>query len=237
MPSHRHAPADLRLWAEHEEADRAYAESRRARLDRLADESIAILNKWDTGEQGYLGTSWGKDSVLLMHMAKLAGIHVPIVWVRMRGRDNPDCESVRDRYSGIPGNYHERIFIYEDCSRDQHWKAVAQEFGQRRLTGLRMDESGRRAMSVRHLGIDTGASCRPLAHWTSPDVFAWAAIHDLPLHPAYAMFGGGRWPREQLRTHGIGGETGTNYGRREWEQEYYGDVLNHLKIAVPGRRK
>lgn len=236
IPSDRHTPADLRLWAEYKEADRAYAESCGPRLKRLQSESIAILSKWATGQDGFLGTSWGKDSVVLMHVAKLAGIRVPSVWVRMRGRDNPDCESVRDRFlSGIPGNYHERTFVYEECSRDEHWKAVAQEFGQRRLTGLRMDESGRRAMSVRHLGIDTGVSCRPLAHWTSPDVFAWAAIHDLPLHPAYAMLGGGRWPREHLRTHGIGGETGTNWGRREWEQEYYGEELRRVLHSESSR--
>lgn len=232
IPSDRHTAADLRLWVEYEEADLAYAESHRHRFDRLQSDSVEILRKWDTGEAGYLGTSWGKDSVLLMHMARIAGIAVPSVWVRMRGRDNPNCECVRDRFlSMIPGNYHERVFVYEDCPRDQHWKAVAKEFGNRRLTGLRMDESGRRAMSVRHLGIDTGISCRPLAHWTSPDVFAWAAIHDLPLHPAYAMLGGGRWPREYLRTHGIGGETGTNLGRREWEKEYYSDILRRIDRA------
>jgi len=232
IPSDRHTPADLRLWADYEEADRVYAESREPRLDRLQFESVEILRKWATGEGGFLGTSWGKDSVVLMHMAHVAGITTPRVWVRMRSRDNPDCEFVRDHFNcAFPCNYHERIFIYEECSRDQHWKSVANEFGNRRLTGLRMDESGRRAMSVRHLGIDTGVSCRPLAHWTSPDVFAWVATHDLPLHPAYAMLGGGRWPREHLRTHGVGGETCSNRGRREWETEYYSDILRRSANA------
>lgn len=229
IPSHRHTPADLALWKEHEEADRAYAEISASRLKKMSDESIEILVKWWKGGNGFVGTSWGKDSVVLLHMAQLAGIDAAVVWVRMKGRDNPDCEAVRDAFLGrFPIQYCERGFIYEECPRDEHWKSVSSEFGNRRATGLRMDESGTRRMSVLHLGIDTGISCRPLAHWTSTDIFVWCAINRLPLHPAYAMLGGGRWPREHLRTHGIGGESGRERGRREWEQEYYNDVLNRI---------
>lgn len=89
-----------------------------------------------------------------------------------------------------------------------------------------------RKMSVLHLGIDTGVSCWPLAKWKSDDIFAWCAIRDLPLHPAYAMLGGGRWARQHLRTHGIGGISGTNRGRREWEIEYYPDVLRSINAGL-----
>lgn len=234
IPSHRHTPADLDLWRELEEGDRAYALACADRLERLAEESAAIIQQWCGGSGGFIGTSWGKDSVVLLHLAHRSGASAPLVWVRMRGRDNPECEMVRDAFlSRFPGAYHEREFVYEACGHDEHWAAVAREFGDRRLTGLRMDESGRRAMSVRHLGIDTGRSCRPLARWTCQDVFAWLATHQLPAHPAYAMLGGGRWPREQLRTHGIGGQTAANWGRREWEQEYYADVLRRMAKINP----
>lgn len=231
IPSPRHNPADLALWAEYEEADRALGRAMIDRLESRFRETVNIIRDWDIGG-GYIGTSWGKDSIVLLHAAHAAKVGVPAIWVRMRGRDNPDCPRVRDAFLGrFPTTYLEREFIYENCSHDEHWKAVAEEFGNRRITGLRMDESGLRKMSVLHLGIDTGVSCRPLAKWKSDEIFAWCAVNDLPIHPAYACLGGGRWPRKYLRTHGIGGNSGTNRGRAEWESEYYGDVLNRIQAG------
>lgn len=232
IPSPRHTPADLALWAEYEEADLAYGNSFRSRLESKFSETVQIIREWDTGG-GFVGTSWGKDSVVLLHAVHQAGACVPAVWVRLRDRDNPDCLGVRDAFlRKSPVKYFEREFIYEECGHDEHWHAIAREFGNRRLTGLRIDESGVRKMSVLHLGIDTGVSCRPLAKWKSEDVFAWCAINDLPLHPAYAMLGGGRWPREHLRTHSIGGVSGTNRGRAEWEREFYGPELNRISAGA-----
>ena len=216
------------MWAEHEEADRAYALAFASRLEAKFQEAIELIKKWDIG-LGYIGTSWGKDSVVLLHAAYVAGMSIPAVWVRMRGRDNPDCLLVRDAFlNRFPFQYEEREFIYEECSNDQHWAAVSREFGDRRLTGLRMDEGGVRKMSILRLGIDTGKSCRPLAKWKGEEIFAWCAANELPLHPAYAMLGGGRWPREHLRTHAIGGSSGIGRGRAAWEAEYYPDVLNRI---------
>lgn len=221
IPSPRHTPADVALWIEHEEADLVFAKANARKLEEKFSETVQIIRQWDTGG-GYVGTSWGKDSAVLLHACHVARASVPAVWVRMRGRDNPDCPTVRDAFlKSFPMSYLEREFVYEDCPRDEHWAAISREFGNRRLTGLRIDESGVRKMSILHLGIDTGASCRPLAKWKSEDIFAWCATKELPLHPAYGMLGGGRWPRKHLRTHAIGGSSGTNRGRAEWEREYY----------------
>lgn len=221
IPSHRHRPEDLSLWAEIAEADRIYP----IPPQRISS-TIDVMRVWD-GD--YIGCSWGKDSVVMLAISLLAKVKQPVVWVRMRGRDNPDCERVRDCFlNRFPMNYHERVFEYEQCGNDEHWKAVEAEFGKRRMTGIRAEESGRRKMSIRHLGKETTLSCRPLAWWRQNEIFAFLAQNNLPIHPTYAMLGGGRWPRSQLRTHGIGGKTGSNYGRTEWEREYYGDVLNRL---------
>lgn len=225
ISSPRHTNADLALWAQYEEADEILGNAIIWKLEKKFVETVKTIKAWDTGV-GYLGTSWGKDSVVMMHAAAAANLSVPAIWVRMRRRDNPDCELVRDDFlQRFSMEYAERNFIYEECSHDEHWSAVAREFGNRRLTGLRMDESGMRKMSILHLGIDTGASCRPLANWRNDEIFAWCAIKNLPVHPAYACLGGGRWPRKYLRTHGIGGQSGSNRGRTEWEREYYSDVL------------
>lgn len=229
IPSHRHTPADLRLWAELEAADMVLPVP-----PKLIDDTRQAIREW---RGDYVGCSWGKDSVVLVSLVAELRPDLPVVWVRMRGRDNPDCEAVRDAMlARFPVNYHERVFVYEQCRHDEHWQAIDDEFGPRRMTGLRAEESGRRRMSVRHLGIDTGRSCRPLAWWQCRHIFAYLAQQRLPAHPAYACLGGGRWPRDHLRTHGIGGESATNRGRREWEREYYGDLLSALdaaKLAPP----
>jgi phosphoadenosine phosphosulfate reductase len=229
IPSSRHKPEDLALWREYEEADAVYARTRLSRLDWLAEQSIDIITQWAGDGAGYIGTSWGKDSVVLMHLCRLARVDVPAVYARKTRRDNPDCDLVRDAFA--PTNYHELTFSDEQCARGEHWRTCDDRFGPRRLTGLRMDESGTRAMSVRHLGIDTGRSCRPLARWTIADVFAWLYLHGLPVHPAYACLGGGRWPRQHIRVHSLGGSRGANRGRREWEREYYANgVPEDLRV-------
>lgn len=226
IPSPRHSPADLILWSELESGDFAYPIK-----DSIIEKTLAEIADW-SGD--YIGVSWGKDSVVMLSLVHRAGLNLPVVWVRMRGRDNPDCEAVRDAFLGAHTiNYFERTFEYDECNNDEHWRSVEKEFGERRMTGIRADESGARKMSIRHLGSDTGKSFRPIAWWTLPMIFAYLAQCKLPVHPAYAMLGGGRWPREHLRTHGIGGNTATNRGRREWEMEYYGDVLNRIKKPKP----
>ncbi len=224
IASARHKPDDLGLWNQHERADKLVKIP-----NRLISDSTDEIKRFADAGQCYVGCSWGKDSVVLAHLVSISCPMLPVIWVRMMGRDNPDCEIVRDTFiSGHSINYMERIFIYDQCAHDEHWKAVDEEFGSRRITGIRADESGNRKLSVRFHGVSTQRSCRPLAFWTGEMIFAYLAQNNLPVNPAYAMLGGGRWPRKYLRTHGIGGETGTNRGRREWEKEYYQDVLNRI---------
>jgi len=224
IPSHRHKPEDLELWAELEAADAV------APIAASVADAVRQVADW---RGDYAGTSWGKDSVTMLHLIARAGSQVPCVYMRLRNhRDNPDCEAVRDSFLARHRiNYHERTFTYEDCQHGEHWDAIASEFGRRRMTALRADESTHRRMSIGRWGLDTGASFRPIGRWNQVDVFAYLHMHDLPVHPAYAMLGGGRWPREYIRVHSIGGERGSERGRTDWEREYYGDVLRRMEAA------
>lgn len=224
--SNRHTRADLARWREYASGD----ESIVPRLDEA--ETISQIAAW---QGDYCGTSWGKDSVVMMNLLYRSGNRVPCVYMRLAGhRDNPDCEAVRDAFlSRYDVPYEERTFVYEQCKNNEHWKALDREFGPRRMTGLRGDESTTRRMSIGVFGLDTGRSFRPIGHWMQDDVWGYLSRHDLPIHPAYAMLGGGRWDRQYLRVHSIGGERGTERGRREWEQEYYGDVLARIGMAKP----
>lgn len=84
---------------------------------------------------------------------------------------------------------------------------------------------------MRYHGMTTEQVCRPIGWMSEQDVLAIHAQWKLPTHPNYAMLGGGRWPRHRIRVDSIGSGFGKQYGGAEWEREYYGDVLNRLRIS------
>jgi phosphoadenosine phosphosulfate reductase len=226
----RHTPEDLKLWAEYEEIDSIIKVSQ-AKIDR----SIAVIKGWlSTHKPCYIGTSWGKDSVVMLHLFCLTGLKAPVVYVRYTDRDNPDCELVRDDFlKKYDIDSLEEVFEYAKThNTGAHWRSVAQKYGQYRITGIRNDESGIRRMIYRMYGEESKNSCRPLSLWTNKEIFAYIEQQGLPLAPMYGYLGGGRWPREHLRTHSLAGETGDNFGRTEWEREYYPDILAKIQAGV-----
>jgi phosphoadenosine phosphosulfate reductase len=245
IPSPRHTRRDLELWAELEDADRIHAARPQfaARLER----SLREIRAFVATRPCHAGVSWGKDSVVLAHLLWLTARHVPLMHLRPSNH-NPDCDRVRDAYFvRFPGQPYEEIAVdYRDVDRtlpdeqvdrltDQRWYAAIREYeaahGNRHLLGIRSDESfGRRIRTLRW-GLSTPRTCAPIAWWTTADVFGYLAKHDLPIHPAYAMLGGGRWPRDRLRVAEIGDTHGKGSGRRDWELEFYGDVLRRLEYG------
>src|SRR5690606_27886834 len=121
-----------------------------------------------------------------------------------------------------------------DRATDRLWRAGfralrAQCGADRHLSGVRGDESPGRLIRMCRWGESSPNACAPIGRWSVADVLGYLAAHDLPVHPNYAMLGGGRWPREHVRTAEIGDSHGRRMGRAEWEQEYYGDVLARLQ--------
>lgn len=232
IPSHRHTEADLRLWREHEAADLIHA--RRPRIALLVAKSIEAIRS--VSGPRHCGVSWGKDSVVVAHLLRTTAPHVPLVYLRQT-TENPDCLLVRDDYlSRFPGQQYIEIPVIYDAGIVSHknsaWKNAIEQAEREHgkpILGLRADESGMRRLSMRHLGLTTDNVCRPIGWWSVADVFAYLAAHELPVHPVYAMTGGGRWPRATLRTASITGTDADNFGRREHTSEYYGDVLRRLE--------
>lgn len=189
----------------------------------------------------YVSMSWGKDSVTVAHLVRQVEPTVPLVhgaWrtpgplrvdscgVAYSERSGPDSDAVRDAFLALwPMPYDE-----VECSGADPWHApIEAEHGRRRIMGLRAAESGLRAMSARMSGAVTRHTCRPIIDWSTDDVFAYLARHDLPVHPAYAMSMGGRRVREHLRVDVLGGPEGVNFGRRAWEVHYYRDHMHGLE--------
>lgn len=230
IPSRRHRQNDLLLWAELEDADSFHGELL-MRSGKVQKSIAAIIEFASTA--CYCSTSWGKDSVVMMDLVCRANARIPCVWMTYGIATNPGCYAVRDEFlrthRGI--DYHEIDVGAEESARDDYSEAVRMFGTDRYILGIRAGESGVRKMSLRMLGIDTGRACRPLGWWSIDDVFGYLAVNDLPVHQNYAMLGGGRWPREHIRTASIGGERGIENGRGEWEREYYGDVLNKTLVG------
>lgn len=233
ISSDRHTPEDLRLWAEHKNADHVHGMT----IDRKIDEAIACVRQF-AEQPCYAGISWGKDSVVLAHLVAISGMRIPCVWFRIEPICNPDCERVAtafvDRWHI---DYHE---IVRHCTRDADgWHAsgtlesaaaeAEQRWGIRRMLGIRASESHARRLTCLINGTATANTCRPLAWWTAADVMGYLARYNLPTHPVYAMLGGGRYERARLRVASLGGRRGDGIGRAEWEREYYGDELRRLE--------
>lgn len=243
IPSDRHTPRDLEHWVRCEAADRIYG--RLPALARKSARAVDAIRAFAEAGPCYLGTSWGKDSVVACHLAVLAGVRVPMVHIVQLGpHHDPYQELVRDAFLARFGDavdYHE--IIVEPLEREQRDGGRAPQmiegiaraqrrWGERWIGGLRADESGQRKLSARR---GSRSSCWPIAWWTAQDVFAWLAAHDLPVHPSYAMTGGGMWDRDHIRVSIIGGKKGTGHGRREWEWAYYPDVMRRLDAPVTAR--
>lgn len=230
IPSHRHTAKDLELWREYEAADLRHAETNSAKVDR----SLAAIDLF-ASRPCYGSVSWGKDSVVMSHLIYRAAPHVQLWFVRPVNRQRtPERDLVRDYFlDRFPVNYDEIDIPYSKEATDQECEklffSAFRSIGERHITGIRADEStGRKIRMLRH-GLESPNTLAPLGWWTAADVFAYLAKNGLPVHPTYAMLGGGRWDRSQLRVDDLGGSRGRGIGREEWEREYYGDVLRRLE--------
>jgi len=235
IASDRHTSEDLRLWAEYEAADKAADINRLARME---SEAVKCVREFASDGPCYMSVSGGKDSSVLWSIVHLANCGVEAWHLDTKPLADPH---VADVFTEMQRRFPLPFGVVENwCRRDETgWHATGTfEAGMkeiclragstRYICGVRADESGVRKISCKYHGKTTGTSCRPLAWWTAQDIYSYAAIRDVPLHPNYAMLGSGRWRRERLRVAFLTLRHGEQFGRAEWEQEYYGDVLNRI---------
>lgn len=230
--SPRHTPEDLDAWEVEERTDALHAQ--RVDLEKKARAAMEELERFARGAIGYVGVSWGKDSVVVAHLAarvaSFGGPSLPVVWVRVKERENPDCPLVRDAF--MARHPHLR---YEEIVADVPaigltsslgFEEAARRHGDRHISGVRAEESAVRKIRTRRWGLSTERACAPIAWWTHRDVFAFLHAHDLPVHPAYACLMGGILERKHLRVAALGGKRGQGFGRHEWEQMYYPEAVS-----------
>ncbi len=233
IPSPRHTERDLETWRINEAMDRENA--KRIDWTKLERDAMAEMQRWiEAGDgSGYLGVSWGKDSVVVAHLLCKMQVRYPMVWVRMPG-DNPDCELVRDAFLATHnGAWYTEIQVDVGGDvRDGHkagFAEAARRHGERHISGVRAAESSIRKLRTLRWGRSTEKTCAPIAWWSTDYVFAYIYRENLPLHPAYACTQGRTYERQYLRVAAIGGVRGTGVGRRQWEEAYYPDAMRAIK--------
>lgn len=238
IDSPRLTARDRDRWATLARYDGALAA--RLPLGAMADRARAVITDFATAPC-YASTSWGKDSTVVAHLAATSGTVLPLVYVRMRRWENPDCLAVRDRFLEAFGHLVDYCEYWVDGG-PRWWEAdvsdlksgshVGRQFaeaerqhGHRHISGVRAEESRMRAMAMGRWGEAGPHAARPIGRWSAVEVFAYLHAHDLPIHPAYAMSMGGAHDRRWLRVSPIGGITQAHKQRAAWEAAYYPELV------------
>ena len=218
-------------------------------LDRIENAAVETIRRFLAEDDGssYASMSWGKDSVVVGHLAWLAHPTCPLKRVRVADWEPPETDWVRDRFLAThPGTaYSEAVYDgivpqrgepgYEEVHSDPRRRStnIMKLIPGRYISGVRAEESQMRLQSLRWHGISTQHTCRPIITWTATDVFAYLYSRNLPVHPTYAMSYGGHLDRRWLRVYILGSiKPSANHSDNEgWEDAYYGDVLAAARKA------
>jgi phosphoadenosine phosphosulfate reductase len=235
IESPRHTAADLRHWYAMESLDARVATSRRF-LSAVSRAVLTVETFAASHSGAYASISWGKDSVVVAHMAHMAGL--PLRHLRWDPLMNPDSYRVRDAFlSSCPSAYEELNIpaVWQGeagwllLGITDRWATMSELYGSHRIVGVRGTESADRARSAKFHGATSGGSCRPLIDWPAEYVYAYLYLNRLPVHPAYACTFGGSLDRMRLRVGDLGGNLGTGVGRADWERRYYSDELEAVR--------
>lgn len=239
--SDRHSPEDLRHWAMLERHDASLAKS--PRLAKLVEQATRDMADFAASGPCYISVSWGKDSVTVASLAALAGLKIPIRWLRWPPVEDPDCVLVRDAFlKRFPGVDYAEVTAPLRWYPDRHdWLYVDRRrgdfaplhdvYGSRRISGVRSEESSARLLRQKCHGVSTTNTCAPITRWTAINVFAFAKLHDLPIHPAYGCSWGGMMDRRMLRVDVLDSDRAKAWGGEEWERWYYREEMLALDRA------
>ena len=238
LRSERITCKDQEIWDELYKADQEFYRFNGEEKRKTAQRHIeSFLNSGPA----VLMSSWGKDATVVAHLA--VGLDIPVVHIAQPDRDpTEECDQVAAEFTArFPATKYFRISIPNTGSPYLSGHITPELLSgaaasrsmfatSRWVNGLRRAERGGRQFRP---AATCGISCSPIFDWSTRDVFSYLAHHDLPIHPRYAMSGGGRWHRERLRVCTFSGYKGNASGRREWEREYYGDVIRRMEAGDP----
>lgn len=249
-------PRDMEEWARLNRYDTALGAS--PALAHKTQQAIHEIQEFTTTHSDAVAsTSWGKDSIVIAHLTRIASPDTPLLWIPTIRSDGTSYEAkatytVRDTFlHTFPGPYEERPATARNPKRgdpnyrsDQydHPDYISQDVLKENnaspyISGVRAEESSIRAQSRKWHGISTNRTCRPIIDWKTTDIFAYIAVHNLPIHPAYAATHGGALDRRWIRVHPLRSkapERSAIYGRDmdDWEDKYFPRLCRHTPYQV-----
>jgi 3'-phosphoadenosine 5'-phosphosulfate sulfotransferase (PAPS reductase)/FAD synthetase len=225
-------------------------------------------------------TEWRETPEVVERQAAFLG--VPLIVVRRRQGDMvsmweqrysdglPLYETLRHVRLRGPWSSASQKFCQAGQKRDQFVKELARLFPGRKIVsviGVRRDESharSKRAISSWETKLTRadgtrGLNWNAIVDWTTPDVFAYSAMHGLPMHDAYGIWGSTRLScalcvmssradvQASLRNElnhpllhllvGIEARTGFSFQQQAWAADARPDLLDALQTASIARAK
>lgn len=249
LPMNTLTPGDHAHWDTLTRYDHAIGQS----LQPLVDQAITHIRQFHAANPGCVcATSWGKDSVAVAWLTRMANPNIPIIWVPTLRADGVSYEaeatySVRDEFHRLfPGAYEERPATARNPKRgDPNYNptqfdqpgyksqdVLKENIPEPSINGVRAEESIMRAKSAKWHGINSKHASRPILKWTAPQIFALLHTRGLPTHPAYAATQSGFFDRAWLRVHPLRSKapaSSTVYGWNmdDWEDHYFPELIPH----------
>lgn len=209
---------------------------------RKVEKSLSVIKEALELGPAYVAISWGKDSVVMLHLCQQVQPDILAVHI---GHD----------YQDLIDNYSETIELYCQQRQTNHrWIKGDQKNAKEgafslRLSqeyplvflGLRSEESAIRRKSIGKYGVihqyqsgsvDGSWRCVPICYWSWQDVWAYIASNDLPCLASYDHWVNADRGRSRTAAHFSSGR-GSDFGRLSKIKIMTPDYYRFLKQQIP----
>jgi phosphoadenosine phosphosulfate reductase len=168
------------------------AYSQLPKFKRRVDEALDVIKEALAIAPGYVGVSWGKDSVVLAHLCQQVDRDVLAINI------GDLLEDLQDNYSEVSRAYCDRFnlnyqqFFYDESTDGGFFTQIQKLYELRPMAfiGCRAQENKRRASAIKKYGLihqykSGNWRAFPLAYWSWRDVWAYICLHNLPYLNSY----------------------------------------------------
>lgn len=246
-------------WNDYRPED--YLHARLPLFKRRIDAAKAVALDWlRQCSRHYVACSGGKDSTAMLHLvAQVAGGPVDVMF-HDSGVEWPGAREAIDRLNemGLIKELHvvrpsadvlelkrrqasgeisaaqkDKLALFNpinDFVRLKGYRGVA--------LGLRKGESAGRLMNRATRGLaytrnDGIMVCTPLGDWEWQDIYAYIALHALPLHPIYSAPLNGLEHRGRIRLSWWASTDNHRHGEIWWVKKNFPEIYQRLSAAIP----
>lgn len=169
------------------------------RLTQKIQRAIDLMREFEPDNGYVLAFSGGKDSVVLYHLARLAGVKFHAVYMPIEVEPPENHIFIKQYFPDVVWHYPDRSFWevmlkakrlpdhrFRWCTTHFKLRPMRRLYKNRiRLVGERAEESKARASRPAVYHTANGISVRPLLWFTTDDIIAITEREGLPVNPAY----------------------------------------------------